>query len=47
MARYALVIGVSEYSSPDLKKLPKAATDAEEVAKLLVIAPRFVFMNVN
>ncbi len=35
MARYALVIGVSEYQSSSLKKLPKAATDAEEVAKVL------------
>lgn len=35
MARYALVIGVSEYSSPYFEKLPKAATDAEEVAKVL------------
>lgn len=35
MTRYALVIGVSEYQSSSLSKLPKAATDAEEVAKVL------------
>jgi hypothetical protein len=35
MNRYALVIGVSEYQSSHLKKLPKAATDAEAVAKVL------------
>ena len=35
MARYALVIGVSEYQSSRLEQLPKAATDAEEVAKVL------------
>ena len=35
MTRYALVIGVSEYQDTHLRKLPKAATDAEEVAKVL------------
>ncbi len=36
MNRYALVIGVSEYSDyRHLRMLPKAATDAEEVAKVL------------
>lgn len=35
MSRYALVIGVSEYQSSSLSQLPKAAIDAEEVAKIL------------
>lgn len=35
MARYALIIGITEYQSPQLSRLPKAATDAEIVAQLL------------
>ena len=34
MARYALVVGISQYCSP-LKSLEKTATDAEAVAKVL------------
>ena len=41
MTRYALVIGVSEYQSSSLSKLPKAATDAEEVAKVLETHGKF------
>jgi WD40 repeat protein/energy-coupling factor transporter ATP-binding protein EcfA2 len=35
MARYALIIGITEYQSPNLSRLPKAATDAEIVAQVL------------
>jgi len=35
MARYALVIGIAQYQSSNLKPLPKAATDAEVVARVL------------
>jgi WD40 repeat protein/energy-coupling factor transporter ATP-binding protein EcfA2 len=35
MARYALIIGITEYQSPHLSRLPKAATDAEIVAQVL------------
>ncbi|MGD2180365.1 caspase family protein [Lusitaniella coriacea] len=35
MDRYALVIGISQYQSPTLSPLPKAAMDAENVAQLL------------
>src|SRR4028118_765923 len=35
MPRYALVIGIAEYQSPHLSRLPKAATDAEKVAQVL------------
>ncbi len=35
MNRYALVIGISEYSSNRLQSLPKAASDAESLAQLL------------
>ncbi|MEO1350563.1 MAG: caspase family protein, partial [Cyanobacteria bacterium J06635_15] len=35
MARYALVVGIAEYSSPHLKNLSKPASDAEAVAALL------------
>ncbi len=41
MTRYALVIGVSEYQSSSLCKLPKTATDAEEVAKVLETHGKF------
>ncbi|HEY9849983.1 MAG TPA: caspase family protein [Leptolyngbyaceae cyanobacterium] len=35
MARYALVIGISEYQSSNLSHLPKSINDAAEVARLL------------
>lgn len=35
MARYALVIGISEYQSSNLSNLPKSINDAAEVARLL------------
>lgn len=35
MARYALVIGIAQYQSSNLKPIPKAATDAEVVARVL------------
>ncbi|MEG4839132.1 nSTAND1 domain-containing NTPase [Microcoleus sp. B9-D4] len=35
MARYALVIGIAQYQSSNLKPLSKAATDAEVVARVL------------
>lgn len=35
MPRYALIIGIAEYNSPALGTLPKAVTDAEQVAQLL------------
>jgi len=35
MDRYALVIGIAQYQSSNLKPLPKAATDAEVVARVL------------
>ena len=35
MARYALVIGISEYQSPNLARLPKTVTDAEAVGQIL------------
>jgi WD40 repeat protein len=35
MARYALVIGITQYQSSTFKNLPKAATDAESVAQVL------------
>ncbi|MBD2044151.1 caspase family protein [Coleofasciculus sp. FACHB-64] len=35
MARYALVIGISEYQSSNLSRLPKTVTDAEAVGQLL------------
>jgi WD40 repeat protein/energy-coupling factor transporter ATP-binding protein EcfA2 len=35
MDRYALVIGIAQYQSSNLKPLPKAATDAEFVARVL------------
>ncbi|MEG4441666.1 caspase family protein [Microcoleus sp. AT9_B5] len=37
MARYALVIGIAQYQSSNLKPLPKAATDAEVVARVLEV----------
>ncbi len=35
MARYALIIGITEYQNQHLSRLPKAATDAEIVAQVL------------
>ena len=35
MARYALVIGIEQYESPQLKNLSKAVADAEEIANIL------------
>ncbi|MEA5603299.1 caspase family protein [Nostoc sp. UHCC 0252] len=35
MARYALVIGIAEYVSPSLPRLPKTTNDAEAIAQLL------------
>ncbi|MBD1945611.1 caspase family protein [Coleofasciculus sp. FACHB-712] len=35
MARYALVIGISEYQSSNLSRLPKTVTDAEAVGQIL------------
>jgi WD40 repeat protein len=35
MARYALVIGISEYQSSNLSRLPKTVTDAEAVVQIL------------
>ncbi len=35
MARYALVIGIAKYKDRRLSALPKALTDAEQVAQLL------------
>ncbi|MBD1930734.1 MULTISPECIES: caspase family protein [Cyanophyceae] len=35
MARYALVIGISEYQSSNLLRLPKTVTDAEAVVQIL------------
>ncbi|TAD80898.1 MAG: hypothetical protein EA000_21980 [Oscillatoriales cyanobacterium] len=35
MARYALVIGITEYQSSQMSRLPKAASDAEILAQLL------------
>ncbi|MEG3988501.1 caspase family protein [Microcoleus sp. S28C3] len=35
MARYALVIGITQYQSSNLKPLPKVAADAEVVARVL------------
>ncbi|MEH2285121.1 MAG: caspase family protein [Nostoc sp.] len=35
MARYALVIGIAEYLSPSLPRLPKTINDAEAIAQLL------------
>ena len=37
MARYALVIGIAQYQTSHLKALPKAATDAEVVARVLEV----------
>ncbi|MDQ2099956.1 MAG: caspase family protein [Tychonema bourrellyi B0820] len=35
MARYALVIGITEYQSSQMSRLPKAASDAEILAQVL------------
>ncbi|MEG5137011.1 MULTISPECIES: nSTAND1 domain-containing NTPase [unclassified Microcoleus] len=35
MARYALVIGITQYQSSKMSRLPKAASDAETLAKVL------------
>jgi WD40 repeat protein/energy-coupling factor transporter ATP-binding protein EcfA2 len=35
MARYALVIGIAQYQSSEMSRLPKAASDAEMLAQVL------------
>jgi len=35
MARYALVIGIAQYQSSQMSRLPKAASDAESLAQVL------------
>lgn len=45
MARYALVIGIAKYKDRRLSALPKALTDAEQVAQLLERYGEFQFVE--
>jgi WD40 repeat protein/energy-coupling factor transporter ATP-binding protein EcfA2 len=41
MARYALVIGIAKYKNNNIRNLPKAVTDAENIARVLREHGRF------